>query len=122
MSDAVPVLFTINGSSRHEVILLSPTHATLDGVAAEIAQLASSSPNCAEFMGKYKKKGEDGAEEEVEEISVKWNGQSHDPKIFPASTLVTKDNFAAIIKMIGVSGVGRDTLQVKMGHGNAEKK
>lgn len=122
--DAIPVLFTVNGTSRHELILISPTHATLSGVQAEIAQLAESSPNCAEFMGKYKAqpKDEEGGNKEqkqeddsgVTELRVRWNGQSHDPKIFPASTLITRQNFKAVVKMIGTSGVGRDTLQVTM--------
>jgi hypothetical protein len=114
MSDAVPILFTINGSSRHEIILISPTHATLDGIGAEIVQMASSSPNCREFMSKFKKQAQDGDGKAIHEIRVKWSDQVHDPKIFPASTIVTEDNFKAIVKMIGMSGVGRDTLEVAM--------
>jgi hypothetical protein len=122
MSDAVPILFTVNGSSRHELMLISPTHATLDGVFAEILQLTASSPNCAEFMSKYKKKPEDDTEHEVQEIKVKWNSQSHDPKIFPASTVVTKENFKAVITMIGASGVGRDVFEVQVGEPKKEKE
>lgn len=114
MPEAVPILFTVNGATRHELMLISPTHATLDGISAEMISLASSSPNCAEFMSKYKKPGEEGVEAAVEEIKVRWNAQSHDPKIFPASTIVTKDNFKAIVTMIGMSGVGRDVLEVKL--------
>jgi len=114
-TEAVPVLFTVDGSSRHELILISPKHATLEGTCAEIVSLAQSSPNCAEFMGKYKKGPDEGEEEAVTELRVKWNGQSHDPKIFPASTVVTDRNFEAVIRMIGASGVGRDVLEVRMG-------
>jgi hypothetical protein len=70
-------------------------------------------------MSKYKKASEEPA---VTELRVKWNSQSHDPKIFPASTIVTKDNFRAVVKMIGMSGVGRDTLQVKIGSGEEEEE
>jgi hypothetical protein len=66
-------------------------------------------------MGKYKKSVEEGAQEVVRELRVKWNGQSHDPKIFPATTVLTERNFEAVIRMIGMSGVGRDVLEVKMG-------
>jgi len=118
MADAVPILFTVNGSTRHELMLISPTHATLDGISAEMVSLAESSPNCAEFMNKYKKKPEQGehtGQDGVTEIKVKWNAQSHDPKIFPASTIVTKENFKAVVSMIGASGVGRDVFEIKIG-------
>jgi hypothetical protein len=121
MADIVPILFTVNGSSRHELMLISPTHATLDGITQEMISLAASSPNCAEFMGKYKQKKEDTDEAVVEELKVKWNAHSHDPKIFPASTIVTKDNFKAIVTMIGKSGVGRDVFEIKVGSKEASK-
>jgi hypothetical protein len=119
MAEVVPILFTVNGASRHELILISPDHATLEGVNAEIISLTTSSPNCQEFMSKFKKQSDEPV---VEEIRVKWNAQSHDPKIFPASTIVTKDNFKAIVIMIGKSGVGRDVFEVKLTHPELEKK
>jgi hypothetical protein len=122
MADIVPVLFTVNGSSRHELMLISPNHATLDGITHEMITLSASSPNCAEFMGKYKAKKEDIDEVEVEELRVKWNAQSHDPKIYPASTIVTKDNFKAIVTMIGKSGVGRDVFEIKIGSKESKEK
>jgi len=109
---SVPILFTVDGTSRHEVILVSPAHATLPGLSATMARIAASSPNCGEFMAHYKKKG--GATPGVEEIRVRWDARSHDPKIFPASTVVTEDNLRAVVEMIGKSGVGRDTLEVRM--------
>jgi hypothetical protein len=99
--------------------LISPTHATLEGVCSEIITLSSNSPNCTEVMSKYKKQHEEPI---VAELKVKWNAQSHDPKIFPASTIVTKDNFKAVVKMIGMSGVGRDVFEVRVGSGVEEKK
>jgi hypothetical protein len=97
---------------KKQVVLISPKHATLQGLCAEISSISGTSPNCQEFMSKFKKTSEDGPA--VEELRVHWNGQSHDPKIFPASTILTEQNFEAVVKMIGQSGVGRDTLQVKM--------
>jgi hypothetical protein len=101
-------------------LLISPTYATLTGVCDDIASLAAQSPNCAEHMAKWKKPtdteetADQGAPQngEVTEVKVRWNAQSHDPKIFPSSTLVTEKNFEAVLRMIGASGVGRDTLEV----------
>lgn len=110
---AIPILFTVNGSSRHELMLVSPENATLSGIQSEMISLSASSPNCAEFMGKYNKSA--SAEQEVQEMIVKWNAQTHDPKIFPASTVVTEENFKAVVSMIGASGVGRDVFEIKIG-------
>ena len=109
MSDAIPILFTA-GPSRHDVLLISPSKASLDGVKKDILSLLEKSPNCEEFMAKYKK-----GEEEITRLVVKWNAQSHDPKIYPATTIVTEDNIEALVKMIGMSGVGKDTLEVQFG-------
>jgi len=114
MADSVPILFTVNGSTRHELVLVHPSKATLQGLYSEIESLTANSPNCSEFMSKYKKKDEEGHETQVTELKVKWNSQSHDSKIFPGSTIVTEQNFEAVIRMIGQSGVGRDTFEVKM--------
>jgi hypothetical protein len=110
---SVPILFTVDGTTRHEVILVSPAHATLPSLSAAMARLAAASPNCGEFMAHYKKKGS-GDPPGVEEIRVRWDARSHDPKIFPASTVVTEDNLRAVVEMIGRSGVGRDTLEVRL--------
>jgi hypothetical protein len=117
---SVPILFTIDGTTRHEVILVSPTHATLPSLSAAMARIAASSPNCGEFMAHYKKSS--AAPPGVEEIRVRWDARSHDPKIFPASTVVTGDNLRAVVEMIGRSGVGRDTLEVRMAKEEAAGK
>ncbi len=112
---SVPILFTVNGTTRHEVILVSPSHATLPSLSAAVARLAAASPNCGEFMAHYKKKASAGDPPPgVEEIRVRWDARCHDPKIFPASTVVTEDNLRAVVEMIGRSGVGRDTLEVRI--------
>jgi hypothetical protein len=109
---SVPVLFTVDGTTRHEVILVSPAHATLASLRATMARIAASSPNCGEFMAHYKRPA--SSPPDVEEVRVRWDARSHDPKIFPASTVVTEDNLRAVVEMIGRSGVGRDTLEVRM--------
>jgi len=83
-------------------------------------KISASSPNCSEFMGKYNKSA--SAEQEVQEMKVKWNAQSHDPKIFPASTVVTEENFKAVVSMIGASGVGRDVFEIKIGPADGGKE
>jgi G3E family GTPase len=118
MTDAIPILFTV-GPSRHEVVLLSPSRATLEGVKGSFKRIVAISPNCKEFMSQHKKAEEN--ETEISKIVVRWNAQSHDPQIFPATTLVTESNLEAILRMIGMSGVGRDTLEVTFGEGGKEK-
>jgi hypothetical protein len=116
MSDAIPILFTLGGA-RHEIVLISPTKATLEGLKDEIVSLIKESPNCTQIMAKYGK-----GEDEIATITAKWSAQSHDPKIYPASTVITEKNFEAVLKMIGASGVGRDTLEVKFGKEEETKK
>jgi hypothetical protein len=118
MSDAVPILFTV-GTSRHELLLVSPSKASLEGLKHEIKSIVAESPNCEEFMAQHKKAEENEAE--VAKIVVKWSAQSHDPKIFPRVTVVTERNFEAVIRMIGISGVGRDTLDVTFAEGEKAK-
>src|ERR1700744_2184955 len=109
---SVPILFTVDGTTRHEDILVSPAHATLPSLSAAMARFAAASPNCGEFMAHYKRPSD--APPGIEEIRVRWDARSHDPKISPASTVVTEDNLRAVVEMIGRSGVGRDTLEVRM--------
>lgn len=56
-SSTIPVLFTIPPSNRHEVILIdTSSKPTLKALNAQITSTIADSPNCAEFMGKYKNK------------------------------------------------------------------
>lgn len=104
-----PQLFTIDGSARHEVLLISPT-IKLANLREQMQSATVDSPNCVEFMSKYKKAGAD----KIGEIKVKWSSAGRDPKTWPTSTTLTDDNIEAIMRMIMDSGVGKDVLEVKL--------
>lgn len=114
----LPLLFTLNGSSRHELILVSPS-TPLSTLTSLVSNAAASSPNCEEFMSKYKKKSE--TPEQVAEVKVHWASVGRDAKIFPATTVVTEENCEAVLRMIEAGGVGRDVLEVKMAKAEEEK-
>ena len=105
----IPLLFTINGSNRHELFIIS-TLASYSDLSSEIASLAVSSPNCKGFMSKYEKK-----EDKVAEIKVKWgNAGGRDAKLWPNSTKLTEENTEAILQMMERGGgIGRDVLDVR---------
>jgi hypothetical protein len=104
-----PVLFTIDGSGRHEVILIS-SKTSLSKLSSEIGYIAAQSPNCSEFMSKYKKKEEGG--EKVGEIKVRWSSEGRDSKTWPQTTIITEENCEAVLKLIEPS---KDTLDIHIG-------
>ncbi|KAF2232220.1 hypothetical protein EV356DRAFT_505630 [Viridothelium virens] len=112
MAASFPVVFTISSSSRHDFLILS-TKTSLADLRNQISALAASSPNCAEFMSKYKKKDENAAKETVSEIKVKWAAEGRDQKIFPKETVVTEENAQAVFRMMDL-GNGKDVLEVQM--------
>lgn len=73
-------------------------------------KLASSSPNCAEFMSKYKSKD---SRESVSEIKVKWASEGRDKQLFPKETILTEDNCEPVLRMMAI-GVGKDVFDIKM--------
>jgi hypothetical protein len=89
------------------VILVNPGH-DLDELKASMEKLASSSPNCAEFMSKYRNKEN---VDKVGEIKVRWGGK--DKQLFPKETLLTEDNCEPVLRMMAV-GVGQDVFDVKL--------
>lgn len=108
-----PLLFTLNGATRHEIIMVTPS-TPLKALNKAITSAASSaSPNCSEFMSKYKKKNEE-SKESIVEMKVHWSSAGRDSKIFPASTVLTEENCEAVLNMIEKVGVGRDVLEVKL--------
>ncbi|KAI6838796.1 hypothetical protein KC365_g17365 [Hortaea werneckii] len=117
-----PVLFTIEGSSRHEVILTSPTQ-TLSTLQTHLTNLVATSPNCAEFMSKYRNRS---ITETVSEIRVRWaiadsgtpGGSGRDGKIWPKETVLTEENFQAVMRLLEWGG-GRDVLDVRMVRGES---
>lgn len=88
---------------------MNPGH-DIDELKQSISTLASSSPNCAEFLSKYKSKG---TTETVTEIKVKWASEGRDKQLFPKETILTEDNCEPVLRMMAI-GVGKDVFDVKM--------
>ncbi|GAB7359783.1 hypothetical protein MBLNU230_g6953t1 [Neophaeotheca triangularis] len=115
-----PALFTIEGSSRHEIFLVNPGHELAD-LTKQIEALISSSPNCAEFMSKFKSNKE--SSEKVKQVKVRWAAEGRDLKLFPRETVLTEDNCEAVLRMMA-HGVGKDVIDVTVEQqkGNDGKK
>jgi len=103
-----PALFTIEGSNRHEILLVNPGH-DVDELRSSMEKL-SDSPNCQEFMSKHR--GKDVVEK-VGEIKVKWASEGRDKQLFVKETLLTDDNCEAVLRMMAVGG-GKDVFDVKL--------
>ena len=112
-----PLLFTVNGPKRHEV-LITTTTASVRELNAQIEDLVASSPNSQEFMSKYKKQG---PKEKVTELRVRWCTDGRDPKWWPQSTVVSEDNIDAVLALVERSGVGKDVLEVTMSGGETKE-
>ncbi|KAK3712279.1 hypothetical protein LTR37_009141 [Vermiconidia calcicola] len=110
-----PALFTIEGSNRHEIILVNPGH-DLDELKQTMTALTASSPNAAEFMSKHKSKD---LKDTVKEIKVKWASEGRDKQLFPRETLLTEDNCEAVLRMMAV-GVSKDVFDIKLESKKAE--
>lgn len=89
------------------VILVNPGH-DLDELKQSMESLSTSSPNCQEFMSKYKSKE---SKDTVDTIKVRWGGK--DKQLFPKETLLTEENCEAVLRMMAI-GVGQDVFDVKM--------
>ena len=66
-------------------------------------------------MGKYK--AADGEPEKIQEYKIHWNPRERDPKIWPEHTIVTEENFAAILEVLKLSPAS-GVLEVKVGKGD----
>ncbi|KZM22314.1 uncharacterized protein EKO05_0000157 [Ascochyta rabiei] len=111
---SLPILFTIPPSNRHEFLVLDGTSKpTLKALNKQVTSTLASSPNCAEFMGKYKASG--GASQEViQEFRVHWSSKEYDYKVWPEFTVVTEENLGAVLELLQrepKSGV----LEIKVG-------
>ena len=89
------------------VILVNPGH-DLDELKETVQGLTSSSPNCAEFMSKFRSKD---IKDNVTEIRVKWG--SRDKQLFPRETLLTEENSEAVLRMMAIGG-GQDVFDIKL--------
>ncbi|KAF2184020.1 hypothetical protein K469DRAFT_196788 [Zopfia rhizophila CBS 207.26] len=107
---AIPVMFTLPPSNRHEIILLdTSSKPSLKSLNKQITSTIATSPNCSEFMGKYKSTD---AVEQINEIRVHWAESGRDRKVWPEYTIVTEENVGAILEVLKGS-VGRDVLEIK---------
>lgn len=109
---SLPVLFTVPPSNRHEILLLdTSSKPTLKALNKQITATLAASPNCAEFMGKYKSAE---TKEQIQEFKVHWSSKEHDLKIWPEYTVVTDENFGAILEVL--KGAPRSgVLEIKVG-------
>ncbi|KAF9696287.1 hypothetical protein EKO04_005623 [Ascochyta lentis] len=109
---SIPLLFTIPPSNRHEFLTLDPsTKPTLKALNKQITSTLASSPNCAEFMGKYKSAE---SKEAIQEFRVHWSSKEYDLKVWPEYTVVTEENLGAVLEVLQrepKSGV----LEIKVG-------
>ncbi|EMC93738.1 hypothetical protein BAUCODRAFT_36191 [Baudoinia panamericana UAMH 10762] len=111
-----PALFTIEGSNRHEIILVNPGH-DLEELRKTMESLAESSPNCHEWGQKFRSKD---VKETVGEIKVKWASEGRDKQLFPKETILTEDNCEPVLRMMAV-GVGKDVFDIKLERSEPEK-
>ncbi|KAK1089090.1 hypothetical protein LTR48_000950 [Friedmanniomyces endolithicus] len=91
------------------VFLVNPGH-DVDQLRASMEKLASSSPNCQEFMSKHRSKD---IVEKVGEIKVKWASEGRDKQLFVKETLLTDDNCEAVLRMMAIGG-GKDVFDIKL--------
>ena len=52
--------------------------------------------------------------EQIQEIRVHWSESGRDRKVWPEYTVVTEDNFAAILQVLKASGT-KDVFEIKIG-------
>lgn len=62
-------------------------------------------------MSKYKSKEQT---EQIQEIKIHWCEAGRDRKVWPEYTIVTDDNFPAILELMKL-GAGKDVLEIKVG-------
>lgn len=62
-------------------------------------------------MGKFKNKE---ATEMIQEIKVHWSSAGRDTKVWPEYTVVTEENWPALIQLLEI-GKGKDVLEIKVG-------
>jgi hypothetical protein len=109
---SLPLLFTLPPSNRHEFLLLdTSSKITLKSLNKQISSVVSSSPNCAEFMAKHKSPD---SGETIQEFKIHWDTKTRDAKIWPEYTVLTDDNFPAILELLKANPV-MGVLEIRMG-------
>ncbi|KAF2743323.1 hypothetical protein M011DRAFT_489872 [Sporormia fimetaria CBS 119925] len=106
----LPLLFTLPPSARHEILLLDPENKlTLKELNKLVTERMKGSPNCEEFMSKYKSRSATS----ISSLKIHWSSANRDKKAWPEYTVLTNDNLPAVMAMLRLSGgVGRDVLEV----------
>ncbi|KAF1958075.1 hypothetical protein CC80DRAFT_409649 [Byssothecium circinans] len=108
---SIPIIFTLPPSNRHEVILIDGNaKSSLKALNKLITSTIAESPNCVEFMDKYKAK--DGPAEQIQAIKVHWSKSGRENKSWPEFTIVTEENMVALLKLLDS---GKDVLEIKLG-------
>jgi len=108
MDHQFPVLFTVNTSSRHDVLLLDSSTSIAD-MTSRIETLIASSPNCQQALDKYSKNKN---KYDVKSIKVRWSGEPREARLWPSATTLTKDNVEAVLELVRLHQ-GRDILEVE---------
>ncbi|KAF2714320.1 hypothetical protein K504DRAFT_456554 [Pleomassaria siparia CBS 279.74] len=117
---SIPILFTLPPSNRHEAILLDTTKAggpTLKSINKQVTAAMGTSPNCAEFMSKYKKTAE--TRETIESMRIHWAETGRDRNVWPEYTELTNENLPAIIELLRLAPGKGDVLEIKVGKAEA---
>ncbi|GAB7341427.1 hypothetical protein MBLNU457_7672t1 [Dothideomycetes sp. NU457] len=118
MSDTTfPMLFTVNTSSRHDVLLLSP-NTSIPELTSRIESLIASSPNCQQALDKYSKNQNPY---EVKSIKVRWSGEPREARLWPSATTLTEDNVQAVLELVRLHQ-GRDILEVEAVQGPVKEE
>lgn len=61
-----------------------------------------------------KHKSESAPKEQIQELKVHWSEAGRDRKVWPEYTIVTEENFPAVLEVLG-KGDAKDVLEVKVG-------
>ncbi|KAF1848634.1 uncharacterized protein K460DRAFT_78744 [Cucurbitaria berberidis CBS 394.84] len=110
---SLPLLFTLPPSNRHEFILIdTSSKPTLKSLNKQITATITSSPNTAEFMGKFK--AADAPKETIQEFKIHWDTKTRDGKIYPEYTVLTDDNLPAILELLKLNPI-MGVLEIKVG-------
>ena len=64
-----------------------------------------------------KHKAADGPKESIQEFKIHWDTKALDSKIWPQYTVVTEENFSAILELLKKNPV-MGVLEIKVGKGD----
>ncbi len=91
-------------------VILVQSSDSLDKLKETMQSLLGSSPNAAEFLGKYRNKE---SKDSIKDVTVKWAYEGRDKQLFPRETIMTQENCGPVLRMMAV-GVGKDVFDVKL--------